>query len=103
FAQGRAADGSAWISSDAYEPEALRAPLALARDVEVVTDGALPMQAALGLSAVRDLKASGADIPWGVIALGLQRLGRGERDDVAALLPDYGRASSAELRVRAPR
>ncbi len=100
FAQGRAPDGSPWIATDAYEPESLRRPLAEAPALDVLCDGPLPMQEALGLSSVRDLRSTGADIPYGVIALGLERLSRGERDDPLTLLPVYGRASSAELKQR---
>jgi tRNA threonylcarbamoyladenosine biosynthesis protein TsaB len=101
FAHGRSGDGSPWIATDAYLPDALRQPIEQARRVEAVTDGSLPMLEALGLSHVRDLKAEGQDIPYGVIALGLARLDRGESDEVVGLLPDYGRASSAELKAQA--
>ena len=74
FAQGRAADGSPWIATDAYMPDVLRVPLDEVRYIDAVTDGPLPMLQALGLDHVRDLKADGQDIPYGVIALGLARL-----------------------------
>jgi tRNA threonylcarbamoyl adenosine modification protein YeaZ len=100
FAHGRAPDGSLWIATDAYEPAVLRVPMqSVGSSLQVTSDGPLPMAEALGVTDIRDLKTVGADIPFGVLALGLARISRGEQDDPRTLIPDYGRASSAELKA----
>lgn len=82
----------------AWEPEPLRAALApYAARLAVCGDGALRYPG-LCPEGARRIEAAPAPDPRVLARLGLVRLLRGERDDLAAAVPDYACPSAAEVR-----
>lgn len=87
--------GQVFSTYGVVTPEQLKSTLAGKR---AVIDGEVPGIETFGLASWVDLRAGGHDVPRGVLRLGEAAWRDGRVANVDTLTPDYGRASTAELR-----